>query len=140
MLNNAHLLSKQLTYIAKAMCCVRLSPREREVHGILEFLRATGAITGCPSVTGPSDDKSLLAIAQLAVLRTNTSRGVFSVFDESHQYIIVEVTRSSSLTQGRSLPRTHFLTILVSDEATPSTSIVCPMMTAKIKICFQTGW
>lgn len=70
------------------------------MHGILKFLRTTEPITGFPSVTGFSGDKNLLAIAQLAALRTNTSRALISLIDESHQYIIAEATRSPSLPQG----------------------------------------
>jgi GAF domain-containing protein len=51
----------------------------------------------------PSDDKALVAFAQLAVLRLNVKRAMVSLIDTEHQYILAEATRNPSLTTNEEL-------------------------------------
>lgn len=74
------------------MHVARLSPREHEVHAVLESLSPTQRSPGTDEQTAASGDKGLLAIANLVRLRWNAQQVVISLVDNSHRYILAEAT------------------------------------------------
>ncbi|KAL1586242.1 hypothetical protein WHR41_05370 [Cladosporium halotolerans] len=74
------------------MHVARLSPREHEVHAVLESLSPTQRSPRTDEQTAASADKSLLVIANLVRLRWNAQQVTISLVDNSHRYILAEAT------------------------------------------------
>ncbi|KAI0966136.1 hypothetical protein F4678DRAFT_301348 [Xylaria arbuscula] len=78
------------------------SDRERETFRhdptLLLDIRDAGTVDPTSTVKlATTADPILTALAQLGVCRTGASRAFISLFDRSHQYVIAETTRVSSL-------------------------------------------
>lgn len=78
------------------MVASRFIPRDHSSSRFAPFDRASGE----GFTPQPSPDSALTAYAQLATNRLGTERAFISLFDATHQYVLVEATPTLSLSGG----------------------------------------